>query len=75
MDWGKKALAGVLSVATTLVLLSSTAWAGNNVDKDSDGFKRGAIAVVVLLLIAGIWFFVFRGKEDDSSASGSADDV
>jgi hypothetical protein len=75
MDRGTKALTGILSVATTLVLLAPAAWAGNDVDKDSDGFKRGAIAVVVLLLIAAIWFFVFRGRGDDSSASGSADDV
>jgi hypothetical protein len=75
MDRGTKALAGVVSVVTTLVLLTPAAWAGDNIDRNSDGFKRGAIAIVVLLLIAGIWFFVFRGKEDDSSAKDTVDDL
>jgi hypothetical protein len=75
LDRGKKALIGVLSVAVTLALLAPAAWAGDNVDRDSDAFKRGAIAVVVVLLIAAIWFFVFRGKGDDSSASDTVDDL
>jgi hypothetical protein len=34
--------------------------------------ERAAIAVIVVLLVAVIWFFVFRGKEDDTGTDERA---
>jgi hypothetical protein len=66
---GRKAAVAALTAVTTFVLVAPAAFAGSDIDKDSDRGKLGLIALGVLILIAAIWFFVFRGKEDDSSAS------
>jgi hypothetical protein len=72
MDQGKKAVAGALAALTTFVLVATPAFAGE-VDTDNEDYQLGAIAIVVLLFIVAIWFFVFRGKEDDTGADSSAD--
>jgi hypothetical protein len=71
MDQGKKAVAGAVAALTTFVLIATPAFAGD-VDSDNEDYQLGAIAIVVLLFIAAIWFFVFRGRGDDSG-SESAD--
>jgi hypothetical protein len=74
MNQGKKAFVGALGVLTTFVLLTPAAFAGE-VDSDNEDYQLGAIAIVVLLIIAAIWFFVFRGKGDDTGADAGSDDA
>ena len=72
IDLGKKTVVAGLALATSAVLLAPAAYAGE-VDTESDDFKRGAFALVVLLIIAAVWFFVFRNTEDDTGRESNDD--
>lgn len=67
MDQSKKLLAGAITAGLTFVLLAPAAMAGVDVNDDGDpDLERAAVAVIVVLLIATLWFFVFRGGDDDT---------
>lgn len=42
-------------------------------DEDNDDLKYAAAAVGAILAIALVWFFVFRGSEDDTGFDASKD--
>jgi hypothetical protein len=67
MEQGRKLLAGVVTAGLVFALTAQAAFAGADVDDDGDtDMERAAIAVVVVLIVGMVWFFVFRGKEDDT---------
>jgi hypothetical protein len=65
---GRKALVTTVAMATSFVLLAPAAFAGADLNDDGDAEEeRMGIAVVVILLIAIIWFFVYRNRQGDEA--------
>jgi hypothetical protein len=65
-DVGRKAAGAAVTLCVTAVLLAPAAWAA---DESDENMQRGGIAIVVILLIAAIWFFGFRNKDEGEGAA------
>ena len=73
MQQTRKLLAGAVAAGLAFVLTAPAAFAGADINDDGDpDMERAAIAVVVVLLVGAIWFFVFRGGDDDTGVDERA---